>query len=56
MHEDTIIVQDDEDLDEDLDNSIPTKYEESKGAVVVPVEEHIKTIYYRFDKSRFFKN
>ena len=23
---------------------------------MVPIEEHIKTIYYRFDKQRFFKN
>ena len=41
---------DDEDLGEELDKAILTQYEESKGNVVIPIEEYIKSVYYRFDK------
>lgn len=56
MMKGTIIVNDDVDYDEDLDKAVQIHSEETKGPVIVPIEEHIKTIFYRFDKQRFFKN
>lgn len=56
MSRQTVSVADDEDLDEELDKAIHTQYEESKGNVVISVEDYIKSVYYRFDKNRFFKN
>lgn len=59
MYEATINAQEDEDLEQlDLDKANQTQYEEYKvgGSVAVPIEEHIKTIYYRFEKQRFFMN
>ena len=49
-------IADDDDLEEELDKAIHTHYEEAKGNVVIPLEEYIKSVYYRFDKQRFFKN
>ena len=56
MSNQIVQVANDEEIDEELEKAIHTQYEESKGNVVIPIEDYIKSVYYRFDKHRFFKN
>ena len=50
MYEATINAQEDEDLEQDLDKANQTQFEENKGSQVLPIEDYIKTVYYRFEK------
>lgn len=50
MYRQTVSVEPGEEVDEELDNVNHRHVDKVTGPFIVPIEGHIKTIFYRFDK------